>query len=98
MDSIKWLEKWYQQQCDGEWEHSYGITIEAIDNPGWHIKIDLCETKYAGMNMEKMQLMPNDNDWIVCYIEQRCFHGFGDPLKLSAIIEVFRRQIEVMEI
>lgn len=24
---IKWLEKWYKDNCDGDWEHFYGIRI-----------------------------------------------------------------------
>ncbi|WP_312236591.1 Imm53 family immunity protein [Stenotrophomonas sp.] len=32
-------------QCNKDWEHTFGITIEALDNPGWHIRIDLIETE-----------------------------------------------------
>ena len=43
MDSnlIHWIEKWYKGNCNGDWEHSYGITIETLDNPGWDFTIDL---------------------------------------------------------
>lgn len=27
MDSLKWLQEWYIQNCDGDWEHCYGIEI-----------------------------------------------------------------------
>jgi hypothetical protein len=33
IDVLGWLEQWYQQQCDDEWEHHYGVTIETLDNP-----------------------------------------------------------------
>ena len=23
-----WLQEWYKNQCDGDWEHEYGIKIE----------------------------------------------------------------------
>ncbi len=42
---INWLENWYSSQCDGSWEHFYGIKIETLDNPGWAVEIDLCETE-----------------------------------------------------
>ena len=29
------LQKWYKSQCNGDWEHSFGIKIETLDNPGW---------------------------------------------------------------
>lgn len=38
---IKWLQNWYYQLCDGEWEHQNRIRIETIDNPGWSIEIDI---------------------------------------------------------
>ena len=38
---LGWLERWYQAQCDGDWEHHSGVTIETLDNPGWLVKIDL---------------------------------------------------------
>jgi|GEM_PF-3181522 len=33
------LTNWYQNQCDGDWEHKYGVSIETLDNPGWIVKI-----------------------------------------------------------
>lgn len=44
MEDLKWIENWYLKNCDGNWEHSYGVEIGNIDNPGWYIKIDLKET------------------------------------------------------
>jgi Immunity protein 53 len=38
---IIWLQKWYQSQCNGDWEHSYGITIQTLDNPGWSLFVNL---------------------------------------------------------
>lgn len=33
------LEQYYQEKCDGTWEHSYGFTLESCDNPGWMLNI-----------------------------------------------------------
>ncbi len=44
MDSMQRLVQWWRAQCDGEWEHEFGITIETMDNPGWLVKIDLSYT------------------------------------------------------
>jgi hypothetical protein len=45
MEILQWIQQWYKEQCDGDWEHSYGITIESLDNPGWLVKVDLENTK-----------------------------------------------------
>jgi hypothetical protein len=31
---LPWLQGWYATQCDGDWEHEYGVSIETLDNPG----------------------------------------------------------------
>lgn len=41
MDVFQWLQEWYIQNCDGDWEHCYGIKIGTLDNPGW--SIDICK-------------------------------------------------------
>ena len=42
---LEWLQDWYLKQCDGGWEHEYGIKIETLDNPGWKVIIDLAYTE-----------------------------------------------------
>lgn len=44
MNMIAWLSEWYKSNCDGDWEHYYGIKIDTIDNPGWKVDIDLVDT------------------------------------------------------
>ena len=41
MSITNWLQDWYLEQCDGNWEHENQIKIYTLDNPGWTIKIDL---------------------------------------------------------
>jgi hypothetical protein len=47
MDAITRLQMWYLGQCDGSWEHQFGVRIETLDNPGWSVTIDLDGTEYA---------------------------------------------------
>jgi hypothetical protein len=39
-DNLTWLMRWYLAECNGDWEHSYGVRVETLDNPGWSLKID----------------------------------------------------------
>ena len=43
--TIKQIQEWYKSHCNGGWEHSYGIQIDTIDNPGWRIKISTRNSK-----------------------------------------------------
>ena len=78
MNDITWLEAWYQQNCDGYWEHSYGIEIETLDNPGWHVKIDLSKTDYVNLKAEELKEDTDDDNWIRCSITNGIFNGYGD--------------------
>ena len=48
---FKELQDWYQQECDGNWEHQYGIKIDTLDNHGWYVAIDLVETSLENKNL-----------------------------------------------
>lgn len=43
-----WIQDWYEAQCDGDWEHDYGVEINTLDNPGWMVKVDLTGTSLEG--------------------------------------------------
>ena len=94
MDNMKWLEEWYLNNCDGDWEHCYGIRIDTLDNPGWSVKIDLRETNYENAEFNRYMQDLGDEDWVCCFLEDGIFNGAGDPHKLGTIIQIFREWIE----
>jgi len=95
MDSLNQLQKWYYSQCNGDWEHGYGIKIDTLDNPGWSIKIDLHGTELENKafqehsyGMGKDAETSGDN-WLICKIEDKVFKGFSGPFKLEEMIRAF---------
>jgi hypothetical protein len=54
LDNISWLEDWYTAQCDGDWEHGYGVHVGTLDNPGWRVEIDLVGTRYDGVTSSNL--------------------------------------------
>jgi len=91
---LSWLQEWYYKNCDGDWEHEYGVKIYTIDNPGWVIKIDLTNTPYENMELEYKLYEKSENDWYSLSVKNRVFDGAGDPSKLDIIIEKFKELIE----
>ena len=92
METLSKLQKWYASQCNDDWEHSYGIIIETLDNPGWKIDIDLEETNLkdrAFKKIESKNFLHNNDDWLSCHVENNKFLGCGDPSKLEKIISIF---------
>lgn len=47
MDTLQELQRWYRSQCNGDWEHSYGVKIDTLDNPGWSVTVELADTADA---------------------------------------------------
>jgi Immunity protein 53 len=93
-DELVWLQNWYLSNCDGEWEHSYGVRIGTLDNPGWSIHIDLKGTHSEGLQHETLNIDHGEIDWIVCRIERGEFEAFGDPTKLKQMIALFKDWVE----
>jgi len=91
MEIFKWIENWYLSNCDGDWEHSYGVKITTLDNPGWSVKIDLEGTELEGLIIEYLLVEKSDNDWYGYKIENNVFEGAGDSGKLEFLLEKFRQ-------
>jgi hypothetical protein len=96
MSAIESLQNWYLAQCDGEWEHTYGVSIGTLDNPGWSLEIDLVGTSLQTENFTSRAYgvadassEPTGNDWLVCRVEKNKFLGHGGPKQLEEIINVF---------
>lgn len=95
MEGLALLQKWYLSQCDEDWEHTYGVRIETLDNPGWTIKIDLVDTELEGRPFDTVdygvfeQAETSGHEWMHCKVEDGQFCGAGGPLKLGEIINVF---------
>jgi hypothetical protein len=90
-DNFTWLEHWYSDQCDGDWEHTYGIRIDTLDNPGWSVRIDLTGTRFAELpNVEIKEKYESDSEWMICKVIEGVYKGSGGPLMLGPIIQTVR--------
>ena len=55
MNEIDRLQKWYQSQCNGDWEQQHGISITSCDNPGWWVKIDIENTPLESKSFSPLE-------------------------------------------
>jgi hypothetical protein len=84
------LQDWYAAQCDGDWEHCYGLSIGTLDNPGWCLCIDLEGTDLADVAFaEVKENYEDDLDWLVCAKHAAKFTGHGGPRKLERMMRIF---------
>jgi hypothetical protein len=98
---IGWIQEWYEAQCNGEWEHKHGISIQTLDNPGWVVRIDLRGTALQDVAMQEVVVsevnhsgLEGDQNWLHCKVEDSCFVGAGGPASLIEICEVFKNWVE----
>ncbi|GAA2482127.1 immunity 53 family protein [Winogradskya humida] len=85
-----WLQAWYATQCNGDWEHEFGIRIETLDNPGWTIVIDLGDTALEDKPYERQEIHRSEHDWIFTRVESRQFTASCGPLNLGEVLHLFR--------
>jgi hypothetical protein len=93
-DDLAWLQNWYLQRCNGEWEHGQGIKLSTLDNPGWRLTINLRETNLEGRAFPRVKIERTENVSITCWVQGEMFQGAGGPLNLAEMIGIFRRWAE----
>ncbi|MFF2806598.1 Imm53 family immunity protein [Streptomyces sp. NPDC058000] len=89
LDALSFLTAWYTSQCDGDWEHEYGIRIETLDNPGWSVEVDLEETGLSGAILDRTEVT-NGDSWIQAWSDGSVFHLRCGPADLVSALERFR--------
>ena len=93
-DTLKWLQSWYYDLCDGNWEHTHGISIETIDNPGWKVSIDLSKTSYENLSFSPVKMDHSNSNWYHCLVKHKKFVGYGGPNNLLDIVKAFKEWTE----
>ena len=89
-NALQRLQDWYLAQCNGDWEHTYGVSIGTLDNPGWTLDVELTDTSLASKPFATLkQDMEHPTDWIHCSVSDLKFRGACGPLKLESVIEIF---------
>ncbi len=95
MNALTRLQEWYLSQCNEDWEHTYGVAIGTLDNPGWSLVIDLMETELADRPFAPVEKsvgaesLAGDHDWISCKVKDNKFIAHGGPQKLEEMVLVF---------
>ena len=87
-DYLMRLQKWYQSNCNEDWEHSFGVRIDTLDNPGWSVEIDLTDTCLQNGTI-KISEDNGEDDWYIIETKDKKYIGNGDFSKLNKILEIF---------
>ncbi|MFE4018167.1 Imm53 family immunity protein [Streptomyces sp. NPDC059101] len=88
LDPLSSLTAWFTRQCDGDWEHGFGIRIETLDNPGWSVEVDLEETGLNGVTLDRTEVAEGDS-WIQAWSDGSVCHLRCGPADLGSALERF---------
>jgi hypothetical protein len=69
MGHIEQIQAWYAAQCDGDWEHQYGVSIETLDNPGWRVIVDFSGSSLDNISLQTHQEDKGEEGWIFCEMQ-----------------------------
>lgn len=97
MNELQRIQIWYTSQCNEDWEHSYGITIDTLDNPGWLVKIDIVETELEQKVFERTHRgnSEEETDWTDCKVESGKYIAAGGSGNLVELLDTFLKWAEV---
>ena len=89
MDTIARLQDWYASHCNGDWEHSYGVKIFTLDNPGWAVHINLLETELEGAHFDIVSVDNSETDWWRCEVKDGKYIGNCGSRNLETVLDIF---------
>ena len=88
MEPLGSLMRWYHAQCDGVWEHAYGVKIDTLDNPGWSLSVDIIGTKCESKTIEEF-VDRAEYDWLHIRCDGSVFVVACGPKNLGEAILYF---------
>ena len=91
---LQFIQQWYCGQCDGDWEHLFGVRIATLDNPGWRVDIDLVRTNLEGKIFHDVSIDRTGTDWLRCSVDGRLFKIRCGPTNLVESLNLFREWVE----
>ena len=93
------LQRWYHANCNDVWEHSYGVEIKTLDNPGWTIRISLLDTSLESRSFARVEVGEDDSNyddegnqigpWWICWVENGVWNAACGPQSLENALCVF---------
>jgi len=88
--ALQRLQQWYKAQCNGDWEHSYGVKLDTLDNPGWRLEIDLIETSLQYKSFAEVKRdYKDETEWLTCFLRDGKFMGACGPEELEEMLQIF---------
>lgn len=91
---LDWLQLWYHSQCDGDWEHQYGVTMTLKKSEEWEFDIDLTYTEMQGIHLSDAEQSDPEGGWLRWRSDGWHFRAECSRKNVIAVIAEFRTWVE----
>jgi hypothetical protein len=88
MNNLEIINRWFESECNGDWETENQIKIETVSNPGWDITIDVRLTPLI-FQLAKKEYNASSSDWYFYELTDAKFTASGDMSKLDFLLGEF---------
>lgn len=90
-DALSWLQTWFADNCDGEWEKQCGVTLTTTEDPGWFLSLPLQETVLEDRAFKRIDHnRKTDASWWICQVGEGHFLAACGPSDLASVISLFK--------
>ncbi len=89
------IQQWYKSNCDGDWEHTYGIDIMFVDSKSWKISIDLAQTVYEDLSLPTRIENRSTYDWFEYQVSNATFTANCGCLSLAETLNAFCSLVKI---
>lgn len=93
--------RYFGDNVDGVWEHSFGVSVRTTDNPGWLVTVDLKEPLGSESFVYSIGEVPNSSNgnlgqgaWVHCEVRDNRFVGACSSEMLREVDAAFGRFLE----
>ena len=94
MSILKWLEEWYESNCDGDWEHQFGLSLNTLDNPGWCLRLDLNYTLFEDVIFPEVLIDRSEYDWVRCIKKGSSIECTGGSKNLEEMLSIVKKWMD----
>ena len=90
---LDWVQRWFISNCNGDWEHGYGINMEYTKETGWYVYFNVNHTSMYDCKFDKKD-KKGKKKWLTFEVNENSFIGRGDSSKLEEILQTFHDWVE----
>lgn len=90
-DALTWLQDWFADNCDGEWEGLWNVQLTSTDDPGWFLSIPVQDTILEARPFKRVDHnKKTDVHWWICQVGEGHFLAACGLRDLAAVVDIFR--------